>query len=261
MRRVIVSFIAVLAVAGTALAERLSQPFDRTVDVRPGGAVSIENVNGHITVSSWDQPRVRIHAVKRASSQDALDSISIDIRQSSSGVSIVTRTPKSDGVGFLDFLFGNNGNTAVEYDVTVPRQADLKVEDTNGAITVSDVNGRIDLGTTNGRIEALHCGGSINANTTNGAIRAELLQVGGSNRMDFETTNGSITLTVPPNFGAEVSAETTNGSIRSDLPVTTHSFSRRELRGTLNGGGVQLGLHTTNGSIEIRSTAAAAAER
>jgi len=254
MRRLIVSFLATLAIAATASAERLQAPFDRTVDVRPGGSVSVENVNGHITVSSWDQPRVRIHAVKRASSQEALDAINIDIRQSGNSLSIVTRTPKSDGSGFLDFLFGNGGNTAVEYDVTVPRASDLKVDDTNGAISVSDVNGRIELGTTNGRIEALRCGGSVNASTTNGAIRAELLQVAGSNHMDFETTNGSISLTVPPNFGAEVSAETTNGSIRSDLPVTTRSFSRRELRGTINGGGVQLGLHTTNGSIEIRST-------
>jgi DUF4097 and DUF4098 domain-containing protein YvlB len=257
MRRTILSFIAVLAIAATASAERLQQSFDRTIDVRAGGAVSIENVNGHVNVNAWDQPRVRIHAVKKASSRDALDALAIDIRATGTGVSIVTRTPRGNDSGFLDFLFGNNGSTAVDYDVTVPRSSDLKVENTNGALTVSDVNGRIELGTTNGRIEALHCAGSINANTTNGAIRAELVQVSAAKRMDFETTNGSIMLTVPPSFGADIDAETTNGSIRTDLPVTTRSFSRRELRGTINGGGVQLGLHTTNGSIEIRSTAAA----
>ncbi|HSP35117.1 MAG TPA: DUF4097 family beta strand repeat-containing protein [Thermoanaerobaculia bacterium] len=258
MRRVIVSFIAAFAIATTASAERLQAPFDRTIDVRPGGAVSIENVNGRINVSSWDQPRVRIHAVKRASTQEQLDAIAVDVRQSGNSLSIVTRTPKSDGAGFLDFIFGNGGNTSVEYDVTVPRASDMKVEDTNGAITVADVSGKIELGTTNGRIEALRCSGSVDASTTNGAIRAELLAVAASKRMQFETTNGSISLTVPPNFGAELSADTTNGSIRSDLPVKTRSFSRRELRGTVNGGGVQLELHTTNGSIEIRSTSGSA---
>ncbi|MGZ8831269.1 MAG: DUF4097 family beta strand repeat-containing protein, partial [Thermoanaerobaculia bacterium] len=73
---------------------------------------------------------------------------------------------------------------------------------------------------------------------------------------EFETTNGSISVTVPPTFAATVAADTTNGSIKTDLPVTTRSFSRRELRGTLNGGGPPLSLHTTNGSIEIRSNAA-----
>ncbi len=253
MRRTILTFLAALAVAVTAFAERAQQPLDRTIDVRPNGTVSIENTNGRMTVSAWDEPRVRIRAIKRASSQDALNAIAIDIRQTGAGVAIVTRTPNSDG-NFLDMLFGNNGNASVDYDLTVPRQSNLKVDGTNGAITVSDIIGRIDLGTTNGRIEALRCGGSINASTTNGAIRAELVQATPS-KMEFETTNGSISLTVPPTFAANVTAETTNGSIRSDLPVTTHSFSRRELRGTLNGGGAQLDLHTTNGSIEIRSTA------
>jgi putative adhesin len=254
MRRSILTLIAAIAVAATASAERLQEPFDRTVDLRQGGTVSIENVNGRIAVSSWDQPRVRIHAIRKAESRESMDKLSIDVRATGDGVSIVTRSPRQDGGGFLDFLFGNGDNTSVEYDVTIPRSSDLKIENTNGGITVTDVNGRINLSTTNGRIDALQCAGWISAGTTNGAIRAELLSIAPSKRMEFETTNGSITLTVPPTFAAEVEADTTNGSIRTDLPIMTKSFSRRELRGTINGGGTQLSLHTTNGSIEIRSS-------
>jgi hypothetical protein len=256
MRRSILTLIAVLAIAATASAERLQEPFDRTVEMRAGASVSIDNVNGRITVTSWDQPRVRIHAIRKAESREALEKLQVEIRSTADGVEIVTRTPKRDGSGLFDFLFGNGDNTSVEYDVTVPRTSDLKVENTNGSVNVSDLNGRLELGTTNGRIEAVRCAGSINAGTTNGAIRAELLQVDASKKMEFETTNGSITLTVPPAFAAEVEADTTNGSIRSDLPVLTKSFSRRELRGTINGGGTRLSLHTTNGSIEIRSSGA-----
>ncbi|HSP14878.1 MAG TPA: DUF4097 family beta strand repeat-containing protein [Thermoanaerobaculia bacterium] len=254
MRRSILPLILGIAFAATASAERLQEPFDRTVDLRAGGAVTIENVNGRITVSSWDQPRVRIHATRKAETREALDKLSIDVRPTADGVAIVTRSPKQSEGGLFDFLFGNGDNTSVEYDVTVPRSSDLKVENTNGSINVADINGRLELSTTNGRIEAMHCSGSINAGTTNGAIRAELLEVSPSKRMEFETTNGSISLTVPPTFAAEVEADTTNGSIRTDLPIMTRSFSRRELRGTMNGGGMQLSLHTTNGSIEIRST-------
>ncbi len=256
MRTSILTLIAVLATAATASAERLQEPFDRTVDMRAGGSVSIDNVNGRITVSSWDQPRVRIHAIRKAESREALDKLQVEVRTTGDGVDIVTRTPKRNDGGFLDFLFGGGDNTSVEYDVTVPRASDLKVENTNGSVNVSDLNGRLELGTTNGRIEAVRCAGSINAATTNGAIRAELVQVDASKKMEFETTNGSISLAVPPTFAAEVDADTTNGSIRSDLPVLTKSFSRRELRGTINGGGTRLSLHTTNGSIEIRSAGA-----
>jgi DUF4097 and DUF4098 domain-containing protein YvlB len=256
MPRAILSLIVTLVFATAASAERLQESFDRTLDVRAGSAVSIDNVNGKITVTSWDQPRVRIHALKKAETRDSLDKLAIDVR-TADGVSIVTRTPRRSDSGFLDFLFGNGDNTSVEYDVTVPRSTDLKVENTNGSISVSDITGRIELSTTNGRIEAMRCSGTMNAGTTNGTIRAELLQVSANRKMEFETTNGSITLTLPPTFAADLEADTTNGSIRTDLPVTTRSFSRRELRGTLNGGGTHLSLHTTNGSIEIRSSAVA----
>lgn len=255
MRRIILSLIVTIVFAGVVQAQRLQEPFDRTLEVRAGTAVSIDNVNGRIVVTTWDQPRVRIHAIRKAESREALDKLSIDVRQNAGGLSIETRMPKkNDGGGFLDFLFGNDGNSSIDYDVTIPRSMDLKVENTNGSITASDVAGAIELSTTNGRIESIRCAGSINAGTTNGAIRAELVRVAPGKPMKFETTNGSITLLVPPSFAANVSAETTNGSIRTDLPVTTKSFSRRELRGTLNGGGAELGLYTTNGSIEVRSS-------
>ncbi len=256
MRRAILSLILTVVFAGTASADKLQEAFDRTVDVRPGSPVSIDNVNGRIIVTSWDQPRLRIHAVRKAETREMLDKLSIEVRQNSDGLAITTRMPHKSDSGFFDMIFGNDGNASVDYDVTVPRTTDLKVENTNGSITVSDISGSAQLGTTNGRIEALRCAGTMNIGTTNGSIKAELLQVASGKPMKFETTNGSISLTVPPSFAADIQAETTNGSIRTDLPVTTKSFSRRELRGTMNGGGAELGLYTTNGSIEVRSSAA-----
>ena len=256
MRTVLASIAVALTVASTASADKLQETFDRTVDVRSGAAISLENTNGRIVVTSWDQPRVRIHAIKKAEAREVMDKLSVEVRGGGDNLSIVSRMPNK-GDGFLDFLFGNGGNSSIEYELTVPRSADLKLENTNGSITVSDVTGNIELGTTNGRIEANRCAGTMSASTTNGSIRGELLQVTQGVPMEFETTNGSIAIVVPPSFAATVNADTTNGSIRTDLPVTTKSFSRRELRGTLNGGGPQLSLHTTNGSIEIRSNVAA----
>jgi hypothetical protein len=254
MRRTILSIILTIVFAGVAQADKLQEPFDRTLDVRAGTPVSIDNVNGRIVVTTWDQPRVRIHAIRKAESREALDKLTIDIRQNGEGVSIATHMPKKNDSGFLDFLFGNDGNASIDYDVTIPRTTDLKVENTNGGISASDVNGSIQLSTTNGRIDAIRCSGTMNAGTTNGSIHAELVQIASGKPMKFETTNGSISLLVPTTFAANVQAETTNGSIRTDLPVTTKSFSRRELHGTLNGGGAELGLYTTNGSIEVRSS-------
>jgi len=50
-------------------------------------------------------------------------------------------------------------------------------------------------------------------------------------------------------------AETSNASITLDLPVTVESYdSKRQVHGALNGGGPELSIHTTNGSIHVRGS-------
>ena len=115
MRSAILSLTVALAFAGTASAEKLQETFDRTVDVRSGPAISLENVNGRIVINSWDQPRVRIHAIRKAESREALDKLIIDVRGGGDNLSIISRMPNK-GEGFLDFLFGNGGNASIEYE-------------------------------------------------------------------------------------------------------------------------------------------------
>lgn len=256
-------FAMLMLIAGAAGAAELREQFSQTYDVRPGSAVSLTNVNGRITITAWDQPRVQVHAEKYVDGFDsdaakkALADLRIEVRQTGSGLAIETRQPKTgDGSGFLDWLVGNHVNAGVTYELTVPRSMNLSVENTNGSIHASDVSGKLDVGTTNGRIELARCSGSVNAETTNGAVHVELMQVTPGASMRFETTNGGISLTVPPSIGAVVDAGTTNGSVSSDVPITTSSFGRHSLHGTMNGGGPSIRLSTTNGSIKILSGAA-----
>jgi DUF4097 and DUF4098 domain-containing protein YvlB len=258
MRKLSLALMFVISAA--AFGDALVETFDRTVDVRPGSRVEIDNVNGKVRVSAWDQPQVRIHAVKKVHDSDdreIMRQLRIDVRQEGSTLEIETAHPRrKDDVGFLDFLFGNHVNTSVDYEVTVPRTIDLSVETVNGSIVASDVSGEIEVETTNGKIDVARCSGTVDAETTNGSISVELMQVRAGRGMRFETTNGRINLTLPPNIAANIDASTTNGKIATEIPITTQRFSRRSLRGTLNGGGTDIVLRTTNGGIEIRSALA-----
>ncbi len=256
MRRAVIA--AVLTLAAAALqAETLSQTIDKTFDARPGASFALDNVNGHVNVTSWDQPRIRVHAVKTVSRSDdprsALNALKVEITPRDGGVSVHTVYPNHGSVGFLDFLAGNWSDAKVEYDITVPRSMSLNVETTNGAIEVNGVSGTLKIETTNGAIRLDRCAGSVDGETTNGRITAELLSVDRAQTNRLSTTNGKIVLTVPSSLAAEIDASTTNGSIDSELAVTTHSVGRHSLRGTINGGGAPLRLRTTNGSIEIRN--------
>jgi DUF4097 and DUF4098 domain-containing protein YvlB len=252
----LVLFAAVAASAGT-----LTETVDRTFDARAGALVSVDNTNGSVTITSWDQPRIRVHAEKivdRADDSEARDimkQLHVVLAPRDGGLTVRTESPRSNGMGFWDVLFGHWVQAQVRYEITVPRSMSLDVSDVNGAVRVSGVTGVLKVGTTNGKIEMERCGGSIDASSTNGRVVADLVTVDAQRMSRFETTNGRVTVTVPATLRAEVDAATTNGHIDSYLPVLTHSSSRTALRGTVNGGGPKLKIRTTNGSIDIRTRA------
>ena len=257
-KRILLTAILTIA-AAAASASTLDQAFDRTFDVRPGAVFSLTNTNGHITVRAWDQPRVRVHAVKHVESRDsdtardAMKALTFDLSQPNGGLRIDTKYPKhSDGI--FEWIAGTNVSISVTYEVTVPRSMDLQIENTNGGIEASDVRGSHKIETTNGRITLARCAGDVDAETTNGTIEAELTAVNTGRGVRLETTNGGIHARLPRTFAARIDAANTNGSIESDLPVTTSgSQNKHSLHGTMNGGGPELRLRTTNGSIHINA--------
>jgi DUF4097 and DUF4098 domain-containing protein YvlB len=252
----------ILSIAATAEAATLTETIDKTFDVRPGATVSLTNVNGRITISSWDQPRVQVVARKevkgdRDDARDALKDLRVEMQAREGGLVITTHSPKDHGgSSFFDWILGDHVDYQVRYDLTVPRNMNLEVSNTNGRILVTNVAGEHELDTTNGRIEVDGCSGTLDASTTNGTISAELVRVTKGKPLRFETTNGGIELTLPAGLAADVDAGTTNGSIHSDLPVSTTSAKSNRLRGTVNGGGTPVRLRTTNGGIKIRTAGA-----
>jgi DUF4097 and DUF4098 domain-containing protein YvlB len=250
---------ATFFVAVSASAATLKETVDRTFDVKPGASVVLSNVNGGITITSWDQPRVRVVATKkvegdRDEASQAMKDLKIQMQPRNGGLVVTTEYPDDDeGISsFFDWLSGNHVDAQVRFELTVPKSMNLDVSNTNGAITVTEVEGKHDLDTTNGRIEAKSCAGSLDARTTNGRIRAELVRVAKGEDIRLSTTNGGVSVAVPSNFAGELDAGTTNGSIHTDFPVTTTRGDNNRLRGTVNGGGSQLRVRTTNGGIEIR---------
>lgn len=250
-----------LLLAATASAATLEETIDRTLAVSPGATIALTNVNGRITIKSWDQPRVHILANKevegsRDEAKEAMKALKVEIVPQNGGVTITTRHPRRNDEGFssvFDWLLGNHIEMQVRYELTIPRNMNVDVRNTNGSIHLTDISGHLELDTTNGKIEVQNCSGSIDASTTNGGIYAELVRVAKGRPLNFETTNGRIEVQVPHDLAADIEAGTTNGSISTDLPVQTTHFKRNSLRGTINGGGTPFHLRTTNGGIAIKT--------
>jgi hypothetical protein len=258
MKHLIATAFALL-LATAASAATLEETVDKTFDVTPGASLVLTNVNGRVTISAWDQPRVHVVATKKVEAdrdevQAVMRELRVDLQPRNGGLVVMTHYPKrGENGGLLDWLFGDSVQAQVRYEVMVPRSMNVDVTNTNGRIELSGVTGRHELDTTNGAIDVTKCAGSLEASTTNGSVHAELISVTKDQPVRLETTNGRIELAVPKNLGAEVDASTTNGSIQTDLPVLTTETGRNSLHGKINGGGTRVRLRTTNGGISIRS--------
>ena len=75
---------------------------------------------------------------------------------------------------------------------------------------------------------------------------------------DVSTGDGSVTLTLPVSFSADLDAETRDGSVRSEhpsLPDVSRNGEgrdrRRELRAKMGDGGPLLKIRTGDGTIRL----------
>jgi DUF4097 and DUF4098 domain-containing protein YvlB len=189
--------------------------------------------------------------------------------------------------------FGFNGSASAKLIVSVPRKTDIRARSGDGAIRIAGVNGRLELHTGDGSIRGEDLSGDLTLTTGDGSVTVEgaegrlALETGdgsvnvtgklGGVRLhtgdgsivyrseagagmdedwDISTGDGSVTLYVPTDFGAELDAHTGDGSIRNDLKVDdggSDERDRRTVKGRLGAGGKQLRIRTGDGAIRLRA--------
>jgi Putative adhesin len=266
-------FLALLLVAGAARAEKLKERFEKTLPLKAGARVELENVNGPVTFEAWDRAEVRIEAEKWAESsrsdvaKKVLSQIRIQVSQTPGGLKIETKMPR-DQDGFMDWLMGKSAAAGANYRIRVPRQAviaaanvngDLTLRGTragarlvnvNGAIAVNAVQGDVNAETVNGKIALTGLDGGVKATTVNGGIEAELAEI--SRDTHFETVNGGVAVRMPASSRLNLDASMVHGAVQSDFKVAGPSGKKKNiLKGTVNGGGSKMTIRTVNGTIEI----------
>ncbi len=256
--KITTAIVILLTQACALLAGTQRETIEKTFQMGPGGEIIVKNTNGPIVVESWSRNEVRVEVEKTAKAssheqaKDALERLRVEFEHQANYLEIETIYPKVHS-GFLGSLFGNDVELAVSYRLLVPKQARLSVSTVNGKVTIEEVDGMIRSKTTNGRIAIARSSGEVDAKATNGSIKVELLDVHQDQDMFFKTTNGSIDVTFPSDFHANIDARTTNGSVKIDFPIEIHGeLSKKRVRGTINGGGGGVRLHTTNGTIHLR---------
>lgn len=285
---IIILFVVFSAVSLTAQSKRYVYELDgslqKTYPLKRGGIFSVENVNGQIKVESWNRNEVDIDIRERNRGNSEIE---IEIRVSDDRISVRTIHPKrrfyrksasahytikvpreiivraqsTNGSVSVRDIHGEVDAGTTNGGVVVNNvEGDVKAHTTNGDIEVEDVSGIVRAETTNQSIYLRNVDGErVDASTTNGGIRADLI-IDPDGRYDFSTTNGSIRVTVPEDSEMDVTAYCKGRSFSSDFDISSrydrddrrNSWTSRNIRGKVNGGGASLKMSTTNGRIDLR---------
>jgi DUF4097 and DUF4098 domain-containing protein YvlB len=213
--------------------------------------VELENINGSVHISTWEQNAVKVDAMKYADSKERLDEAHIEVDSGKEYVSIRTKYPDHDHT----FNWGSHDNPAgVEYTLTVPRGARLdEIKLINGSLDVTGVKGEVRASCINGLLKAHNLAGRADLSTINGHLDARFDELPGTS-VDLKSVNGSLALTIPSDSKAQIEANTVSGGIENDfgLHVNHHRFVGHDLRGELGSGGARIKLENVNGRIDIR---------
>ena len=228
---------------------------ERVVTLAPRDLRLDATTNGGVRVAAWDRDEIEIRAtVSAVAPSDAeAERLLQQVRLRTDGT-VRAETP--------EIRPGHDAWVAVEYDVRVPRRTDLDLTALNGGIQVEGVSGDVEAQTVNGALGLDGVDGRVRARTVNGSVAVNVARWSGDG-MDVSTTNGSITMDLPPSLSATVDARTSVGPIRIDgLPLSDEGCTSRggasvgcvggRVRGDLGSGGPTLRASTTHGAIRLR---------
>lgn len=124
----------------------------------------------------------------------------------------------------------------------------------NGEVTVEGAQGPVTASSGNGDVTVTTSMGPVDASSGNGDIRVAMERLTGTDDMSFSTGNGTVRITVPDGFAAEVEANTGNGRFATDFAITVRGrITPTNIRGTIgDGGGRRVRMSSGNGNLEIR---------
>jgi DUF4097 and DUF4098 domain-containing protein YvlB len=211
-----------------SISYEITTPAETTADAQTGsGNIDIDGVRGPLEANTGSG-NIEVANVSgtvktnTGSGNIELSSIGASSRAGTGSGNIVARVVSGDFAGRT-----GSGNVIVE-------QAS---------------GGNVEMNSGSGNLEARGVRGSLSASTGSGGVSAEGEMTSGWN---LRTSSGSVHVSLPSEAAFTIEARASSGSIEVNHPMMVQgSIGRREVRGTVRGGGALLAVSTSSGSIRI----------
>lgn len=229
------------ALAASAAAQTRDQnraEFHESYPLAPNGIVSVGNASGNIRVTSWNENRVQVDAIKHGRQGEDLNLVEIQVNARPERVEISTIYPSR--------LPRRSSGVSVDYEVKVPRSAVLNtIKSASGDISVQGAVARVVANSSSGKVTVQDVTGDANLSTSSGNITAE--RIGGT--LITNTASGNLQIY---DIGVQFNARSASGNIQAtqikdDARVETASGNVR-----LEHVGGRATATTASGSVTVR---------
>ncbi|GJM32980.1 MAG: hypothetical protein DHS20C18_19810 [Saprospiraceae bacterium] len=149
----------------------------------------------------------------------------------------------------------------IKYRMKVPAQTDLKISEEGwwgGDFKIAGMKGEIEITANNSAIELLNVSGPIVANSTSSDITITMSDINQNKPSAISTISGFIDISLPPTTKANFEMKGITGEIYTDftLEMDKKNNMKRiggsEVKGKINGGGVNISLNVISGDIFLR---------
>ncbi len=235
--------------------EKYEEKFEKTVAVAKSAKISLSNISGNIVVKAWDKAEVKIFALKTCredslkKAQENAGLVTIEVEKENDTLVIKTQYPK---------ISGRSLSVSVDYQVTIPNKASLKVRSVSGDVTCSRVDGFLKVNSVSGNLNLEGAGEGADCQSVSGDI--EVKEVKGD--ANLKTVSGDIII---GNITGSVKAESVSGDIKLFSVAKTKIVNVNTLSGDIDfngdvGAEGSFTFKTHSGNLNITLPAEAAFE-
>ena len=261
MKAKILILISVLIVSSFSGCSLLSKKYlktsseQRQVSIAGKQKVRLENVTGNIIINHGsDSGFITVKStkelkVKKKDLDTPFDEIRIVIDTVSSEIKINSEISNPRDNSFFKLNFGKDSK--IDYDITIPSDIEMVIENVNGDITSDRLNNDLKIDLVNGDVSVEKYSGKMECDIVNGSLSADIDSTKG---MNISTVNGSVKLILSNYINARIKAETTNGKITDEnLRFSQIEKEKKVFKGKLGSGEdkADIRIETLNGKIKL----------
>jgi hypothetical protein len=279
------ALVAAAALASLpALAQATGHDWQKTYSVSGSPSLTIETADSGLEIASCGdckEIRVQVHATRdlnqyRLEERQEGDHVFFSFKEkphvgmfnwgTEKGTKVTVETP-----AHLDLNAGTADGNLVARELT----GSLQVHSGDGSVTLEDVHGDLRLTSSDGNVVIRNATGTLEARGSDGHMTIDGQFTGvqlhtSDGNLDFtlapgsqlnaasriESSDGHVIVHVPSTLAADLDITTSDGHVDCSLPLTMDHYdsSGNHLHGHLNGGGMPLSVHTSDGNVRIAAS-------